>query len=528
MSSYQVSIFNDVLGPVMTGPSSSHTAGPGRIGSFVHHLMPEFDSIKIVFPRQGSYAGVYKGQKSDVAIIAGLLGLQITNPQFRHSLQMLKERGIGLDIEIVDMEMTHPNASIIELYSSKEDEKLSVESWSTGGGMFEIRSINGSAVQCCGDTHELFFYDLPAGREDVASGISQALDICKESTLSAFSSPDGRLVNVKLSAALSAELLQDLFNLGKKLSFKVRYIPLILPVASCGVKDLPFETAESLKQFLKNRDMPFWKAAALYESVRSGWTEERVMNYAEKMVGVMRDSIIQGLKGDFEMAGFLSPTAAKLHAASHRMMDMGLIRNGVIYSTAVMENNSAMGQVAAAPTAGSCGVIPGVLFGIISLEASDIREAARALMCAGLVGVFIAKQATFAAEVGACQAEIGAASCMSAALVGHFLGSDVDTTLQGASMALQNMLGLVCDPVAGCVDIPCINRNAMAVGNAIISANIVNVGFDPVIPLDQTIKAMLSVGNMLPRELRCTGLGGLCCTTKAHEISNSMKKRFNE
>ena len=119
-----------------------------------------------------------------------------------------------------------------------------------------------------------------------------------------------------------------------------------------------------------------------------------------------------------------------------------------------MENNSAMGRVVAAPTAGSCGVIPGILFGLTGLGETDEQEAAKALLCAGLVGVFIASQATFAAEVAACQAEIGAASCMGAAIVSHYLAAMSARPLQGASLALQNMLGLVCDPVAGCVDIP--------------------------------------------------------------------------
>lgn len=525
VENYQISIFNDVLGPVMTGPSSSHTAGPGRIGYFIHHLMRDFDSIKITFPQHGSYAGVYKGQKSDVALVAGLLGLSITDARFRHSLEMLQHLGIHMEIYISSAEMTHPNASIIELFNSKTRAHLAVESWSTGGGMFEIRSINGFPVQCRGDTYELFFQGLPQEREAIVSSLMALLAECRKDILGGDLGTGAHLLNVKLAAAPDETLLQRLRELGERYSFSVSYVPSILPVCSSGTKDLPFDTADSLKAFLGTRDMPLWKAAALYESVRSGWTEAEVLRFAEGLARIMKDSILQGLEGDFTMSGFLSPTAAKLHNARHAMMDMGLLQRGIIYSTAVMENNSAMGQVAAAPTAGSCGVIPGVLFGVISLETASLEEAAKALLCAGLVGVFIAKQATFAAEVGACQAEIGAASCMSAALVGHFLGSDVETSLKGASMALQNMLGLVCDPVAGCVDIPCINRNAMAVGNAVISANMVQGGFDPVIPLDQTIQSMFAVGNMLPRELRCTGLGGLCCTQKAQELSESLKQR---
>ena len=92
MQSPAVSIFNDVLGPIMTGPSSSHTAGPWRIGYFIHHLMPQFSAVRILFPQKGSYAGVYKGQKSDIALVAGLLGMEVTDPDFRHSLVRLKKK----------------------------------------------------------------------------------------------------------------------------------------------------------------------------------------------------------------------------------------------------------------------------------------------------------------------------------------------------------------------------------------------------------------------------------------------------
>ena len=140
MQSPAVSIFNDVLGPIMTGPSSSHTAGPWRIGYFIHHLMPQFSAVRILFPQKGSYAGVYKGQKSDIALVAGLLGMEVTDPDFRHSLVRLKEKGITLSIEIVDMPLDHPNLSVVELADAASGRRLSVSSWSVGGGMFAVRS----------------------------------------------------------------------------------------------------------------------------------------------------------------------------------------------------------------------------------------------------------------------------------------------------------------------------------------------------------------------------------------------------
>lgn len=521
MQTPAVSIFNDVLGPIMTGPSSSHTAGPWRIGCFIHHLMPDFSAVRILFPQKGSYAGVYKGQKSDIALVAGLLGMEVTDPDFRHSLTRLQEKGIPLSIEIVDMPLDHPNLSVVELTDTATGRKLAVGSWSVGGGMFAIRSLNGHALDCVGDAHELLFLapDGEAGRLDALAPLLADID-----HILARSRSD-ELLHIGLTHSPSTELLQRLGTACREQGITFMYVPAILPVTAQPESKTPFSTAEGLLRFLETSPMPLWQAAVRYESARSGWTEEEVLAYAVRLVRIMRDSISAGLGEGLESAGFITPCAAKLHARAATMTDMGNIGRGIIYATAVMENNSAMGRVVAAPTAGSCGVIPGILFGLVGLGETDEQEAARALLCAGLIGVFIASQATFAAEVAACQAEIGAASCMGAAIVSHYLGSDHVTALQGASLALQNMLGLVCDPVAGCVDIPCINRNSTAVGNAFIAANMAHAGFDAVIPLDQTIQAMYSVGTMLPRELRCTGLGGLCLTAKAREIETCLQAK---
>lgn len=521
MQTPAASIFNDVLGPIMTGPSSSHTAGPWRIGYFAHHLMPYFTAVRILFPRKGSYAGVYKGQKSDIALVAGLLGMEVTDPDFRNSLARLKEKGIPLEISIVDMPMDHPNLSVIELTDAATGKTLTVGSWSVGGGMFSIRSLNGHALQCAGDAHELLFL-APEGKADRLDALTPQL-ACLEHVLTR--THEGELLRIGLTRPLPDDLRRRLVAACQEQDIAFMYVPAILPVTAQPDVRVPFSTAEELLRFLETSPQPLWQAAVRYESARSGWTEDEVLSYAVRLVRIMRDSITAGLAEGLESAGFITPCAAKLHARAASMTDMGRIGQGIIYATAVMENNSAMGRVVAAPTAGSCGVIPGILFGLVGLGETDEQEAARALLCAGLIGIFIASQATFAAEVAACQAEIGAASCMGAAIVAHYLGSDCRTALQGASLALQNMLGLVCDPVAGCVDIPCINRNSSAVGNAFIAANMAHAGFDAVIPLDQTIQAMYSVGTMLPRELRCTGLGGLCLTARAREIEKSLQAK---
>ena len=170
------------------------------------------------------------------------------------------------------------------------------------------------------------------------------------------------------------------------------------------------------------------------------------------------------------------------------------------------------------PTAGACAALPGAV--IAMAESMDLGEEAmaRALLASGLIGVFIATRWTFAAEVGGCQAECASAASMAAAALVTLTNGTLAQSVAAASMALQNMLGLICDPVAARVEVPCLGKNVMAASNALACANMSLAGFDPVIPLDEVIDAARRVAGQMPRELRCTALGGLSITPAAQAL----------
>jgi L-serine dehydratase len=194
----------------------------------------------------------------------------------------------------------------------------------------------------------------------------------------------------------------------------------------------------------------------------------------------------------------------------------------ILYSTAMMEVKSSMGLIVAAPTAGSCGGLPGACIGAADAMGRSMDDMTRAMLAAGMVGVFIAAHATFAAEVGGCQAECGAGSGMAAAALVSLAGGNTRQAANAASVALQNILGMICDPVANRVEVPCLGKNALAVSNALACANMALADFDPVIPLDQVIVTMDAVGKSLPYELRCTALGGLSITEASKEIERKL------
>jgi L-serine dehydratase len=153
----------------------------------------------------------------------------------------------------------------------------------------------------------------------------------------------------------------------------------------------------------------------------------------------------------------------------------------------------------------------------------SVDDMTKAMLAAGLIGVFIAARSTFAAEVCGCQAECGAGSGMAAAALVTLANGTLNQALAAASMALQNVLGLICDPVANRVEAPCLGRNVMAAANALACANMALADYDPVIPLDEVIETMDRVGKSLPRELRCTALGGLSITRTSREIERRLK-----
>jgi L-serine dehydratase len=271
-------------------------------------------------------------------------------------------------------------------------------------------------------------------------------------------------------------------------------------------------------------DTPLWKPAVAYECARGGLAADDVV---EKMVGivrVLRRSIKQGLAGttyDDRMLGYQSGEFAR-RMKDGGLLDAGALNRITLYVTAMMEVKSSMGVIVAMPTAGACAAVPGAVLAMAEEMDLDEEAMARALLAAGLVGVFIATAWTFAAEAGGCQAECGAASAMSAAALVTLAGGSRKPSVAAASMALQSMLGLACDPVANRVEVPCLGKNVMAAANALTCANMALAGYDEVVPFDEVIQAAKCIGTQMPREIRCTALGGLSVTPASKRIAQEL------
>ena len=508
-----ISIFNDVIGPVMRGPSSSHCAAALRIGRLARDLMDgDITDVLIEFDRQGSLPTTHASQGSDMGLFGGLLGWEADDERLPDSDRALADAGIRLRIETVDVGDPHPNTYRLTLKGAREEHTLIAIS--TGGGMMEVIRLDDVPLRMDGGYAETLIW-LDAAPREAVDRLAASVDADEVLT---HDTPEGLLVQVKAATFVPDDVLADLRPR------RLRRLGRVLPVPSRRGTLLPFTGSAELLTHDGDRHTPLWRLAVMYETARSGLGEDEVVERMGDIVRILRRSIERGIAGthyDDRVLGHQSGRFLEMMEAG-RLLDGGALNRIVLYVTALMEVKSAMGVIVAAPTAGACAALPGAVIAMAESMGRSEEDMARAMLAAGLIGVFFTTRWTFAAEVGGCQAEGGAAACMAAAALVTLAGGDRDQALAAASMALQSMLGLICDPIANRVEAPCLGKNVMAASNALACANMALAGFDPLIPLDEVIDAAKDVATRMPREHRCTSLGGLAITPTSLAIEQRL------
>jgi L-serine dehydratase len=517
------SIFNDVIGPVMRGPSSSHSAASVRIGLLIHDLCGGTpDVVELDYDTQGSLATTHESQGTDMGLYGGLLGWEADDARLVSSPAVIRESGTSIEVRKPTLGDAHPNTYRIHV-SRGDDVSHDLIALSTGGGMIEVISIDGFQVSLFGDyATTLIFVD----GESEATTLRDWLDTQDEvetvsvSVLISSELGDSTLVIVGSQKPLSLELV------GRPGVSAVHHLRAVLPVGSYVGMKLPFDHASEMTspELLDSSPLSDWAIA--YECARGNIAEQEVLGQARKLLNIMRRSLETGLAGteyDDRILGWQSGRFVELQKAG-KLLDGGLLNDMIAYVTAIMEAKSAMEVIVAAPTAGSCATFPGALLAALdSVQPSD-EAAERALLTGGLIGVFVTNRSSFAAEVGGCQAETGAGAAMAAAALVELAGGSAAQSLSAASQSLQNVLGLICDPVGNRVEAPCLGRNVTGAANALSCANMAIAGYDHVIPLDEVLDAHRQVSELMARELRCTGLAGLAQTPTAQKIELSLKK----
>ena len=275
---------------------------------------------------------------------------------------------------------------------------------------------------------------------------------------------------------------------------------------------MDFKSGAELLQLCQAENLPISQVMRRRECELAETTPDEVERRMARALEIMHDSAAQPLKTAVRsMGGLIGGQARKL--SSHRGQNIcgDVLSRAMTYAMAVQEVNASMGLIVAAPTAGSAGVVPGVLLALQEVRQLSDRQLLDGLFNAGAVGYLAMRNATVAGAVGGCQAEVGVASAMAASACVELMGGGPEACLDAASTVLMNMLGLVCDPVGGLVEYPCQNRNAAGAANALVAAELSLSGIRQLIPFDEMLETMYSVGKRLPAELRETALGG-CAT----------------
>lgn len=517
MSTYP-SIFNDVIGPVMRGPSSSHCAASLRIARMCRDLMNQnIKDILIEFDPNGSLATTHKSQGSDMGLFGGFLGWEAHDERLPQSDKHLVTAGINVKIDIVDIGNGHPNLYKITLSNNKETRKLTAIS--TGGGMIEVIAIDEVSVCMAGDYFETLIYcNRP---ENIIAFLKASIQYDEIE----FHQGEISFIEIKSQVFLEESIYKEL--LAMEDVFFIKQLQPVLPVMARKALKVPFITCNEMLEYNNDKNKTLWELAVDYEMARGNISAEEVMEKMRRIIHIMGNAIESGLKGTKyhdRILGSQSPQFKEKMEAGKLIG--GDVNNRIImYTSAMMEVKSSMGVIVAAPTAGSCGALPGALFG--TAHSMDLSEdvLVKAMLSAGLIGVFIAAHATFAAEVGGCMAETGSGGGMAAAAIVEMKGGTLQQSIAAASLALQNSLGIICDPIGNRVEAPCLGRNVMAATNAVSCANMALSDYEQLIPLDEVIQTMKAVGDQIHHTLRCTNLGGLSITNTAKKIEAMLEEQ---
>ncbi len=286
---------------------------------------------------------------------------------------------------------------------------------------------------------------------------------------------------------------------------------------------MDFRHANELLTLCQENNMLISEVMKQREIILGETTEEAILSRMAHAYDIMKDSAHRPISNPGKSMGGLIGGEAKMlmdHHNEGKSICGNTMNKAMAYAMAVLETNASMGLIVAAPTAGSAGIVPGLLIALQEVHGYTDEEVIKALFNAGAIGYLAMKNATIAGAVGGCQAEVGVASAMAASAAVELMGGSPQQSLNAGSTVLMNMLGLVCDPVGGLVEYPCQSRNAAGVSNALIATEMALAGIPQLIPFDEMMNAMYAVGKKLPSELRETALGGCATTPSACSACN--------
>ena len=521
----------DVIGPIMVGPSSSHTAGALRIAYMARRLcLAEPKTVE--FRLLGSFAHTLTGHGTDKALVAGMLGLATDDLRIRDSFDLAREAGLAFSfVTLPGAEYDHPNTIDVRIVDAAGN-AMDVRGESIGGGAAVIRKIDDIDVRITGESASIVVRqrDEKGVLAHIAQSISDEGVNIATTRMYRERKGDTAYTVLETDQAVGAEAKAAIED--HPAIYDVRIIPgdaradverVAVPDVAAALQrfaELDFGNGAALLAYCEEHGATLSEAflareAALAASL--GYADGAAA-YLREALAVMRCAARRPIDEALpSMGGLIGGEARKLadlHERGGELCDDQL-SCAIAYAMAVLETNASMGRIVAAPTAGSAGVLPGVLLALQRTRGYGDDDLAHGLAAAAAIGYLITRNATVSGAEGGCQAEVGSAAAMAAAASVELMGGTPAQCFAAASNALTNMMGLVCDPIAGLVEEPCQKRNAAGAAVALVSAQIALAGIGNLVDFDQTVEAMRKVGRSLPFELRESALGGIAAAPTA-------------
>jgi L-serine dehydratase len=450
MPSKQISLL-DIVGPVMIGPSSSHTAGAAKIGYEAYKLLDAVPA-KVTIKLFNSFSDTGRGHKSDLALLGGAIGIKPDDIRLVKAKEIASSKNIDFNIKFgYHSSDFHPNTAIVRI--QKDKTQVVLVGYSIGGGRIYIadsvvKKVNSSEI-----------------------------------------SDEEPSVNVKK------------YKPGK-------------------MTDEHYLTFKEIKNKVNTGD-EFYKLAVKLELKGKKLTESQLLAEFKKRWEIMQESIEKGSAYRRRSSDNLfGGDSNKILSSKYNLLNQ-IVEDGISYSIGAAELNAQMGKIVAAPTAGACGILPGVLKALSNRYKVTEDDIARTLVVAASCGAVVANKMELAGAVAGCQAEIGVAGGMAAAAGTYLLGGSIEQIEAAQSLIYANLLGLTCDPVMGRVEVPCIMRNGMVTSMVFAAIELAMDQIQYPIPLDEIITVMKSIGDDMHTKYKETSEGGLASSDTAKAICST-------
>ena len=524
--------FNDVFGPVMQPGSSSHTAGPCRLGYLAGCLLGEpVARMRVELDKNGSFAGTFGIMAEDRAMVAGVLGYLPDDPRLFRSFELAEEAGVAVEFAFTEIaESRHPNAVKFVL-TGESGLMVDLVGDSTGGGMVETVTLDGFPYRTLGDAFVLLVQDpgealsdeslerLRAELPDVVD--AQAVRVAGRGVLYAFAAP------VEPDLVALRELLGDDVPVLRLALLR----PLLPVVSQPDRKAQLFDTMTRWRELAAEHGVPLWEVAVQYEMDASGWPLSRVVDRMRELSLVMRRQTRAVYEEDVAVpdSPFKPDFAGRWakHAATPARVSDGVTAQTIKYAYGAGAGVPGVENVPG-PMGGGAGYVYAALSAV--QEARDLSDddLQRGLFIAAGIGAIAYTRTEPTGEVLGCTGESGICGAMAAAAIVEMVGGSPEAVETAASLALQAFMGLPCDPMPGGLSQPCRSRIMAATCLAHVFADLALAGHEAVLPLHEAIDVADRIGRALPPELLCTSEGGCCLAPAAQARKAEYRRWFDE